>query len=76
MENGLGENSIPMQSVINAMEKLGVPKDDIETSYFGIYPIRDYEKLEPRDVQVSATIEWSTNVSNRDCAYSLEKKRD
>ncbi|RZN33653.1 MAG: DUF541 domain-containing protein [Methanophagales archaeon ANME-1-THS] len=42
--DALEENSIKMQSVINAMEKLGVPKEEIETSYFSIYPIRDYEK--------------------------------
>jgi len=40
----LEENSLKRDSVIKAMEKLGVPKEDIETRYFSIYPIRDYEK--------------------------------
>ena len=40
----LEANSLKMDSVITAMVKLGIEKDSIETSYFSIYPVRDYEK--------------------------------
>jgi len=40
----LEENSLKMQSIIKAIKKLGIPKDSIETTYFSVYPIRDYEK--------------------------------
>lgn len=40
----LEENSLKMQSVIKAMERLGIKKDSIETTYFSVYPVRDYEK--------------------------------
>ncbi len=39
----LEENSLKMEVVIEAMEKLGISKDSIETSYFNIYPVIDYE---------------------------------
>ncbi len=39
----LEENSLKMQSVIKAMEKLGIKKNSIETTYFSVYPVRDYE---------------------------------
>jgi len=40
----LEENSLKMQSIIKAIKKLGISKDSIETTYFSVYPIRDYEK--------------------------------
>ncbi|MCW3138195.1 MAG: SIMPL domain-containing protein [Methanophagales archaeon] len=40
----LEENSLKMQSIIKAIKKLGIPKGSIETTYFSVYPIRDYEK--------------------------------
>jgi len=40
----LEENSLKMQSVIKAIKKLGIQKDSIETTYFSVYPVRDYEK--------------------------------
>jgi hypothetical protein len=40
----LEENSLKMQSVIKAIKALGIPKDSIETTYFSVYPVRDYEK--------------------------------
>ncbi len=40
----LEENSLKMQSIIKAIKKLGIQKDSIETTYFSVYPIRDYEK--------------------------------
>lgn len=39
----LEENSLKMADIIEAMEKLGIPKDSIETTYFNIYPVIDYE---------------------------------
>jgi len=39
----LEENSLKMQSVIKAIERLGIKKDSIETTYFSVYPVRDYE---------------------------------
>ncbi len=40
----LEENSLKMKSIIKAIKKLGIQKDSIETTYFSVYPIRDYEK--------------------------------
>ncbi|MEA2075297.1 MAG: SIMPL domain-containing protein [Euryarchaeota archaeon] len=39
----LEENSLKMQSVIEAIKALGIPKNSIETTYFSVYPVRDYE---------------------------------
>ena len=38
----LEENSLKMQSIIKAIKKLGIPKDSIETTYFNVYPVRNY----------------------------------
>ncbi len=40
----LEENSLKMRSVIKAIKDIGISGEDIETTYFGVYPIRDYEK--------------------------------
>lgn len=40
----LEENFFKMESVIDAMETLGIKKDSTETSYFSIYPVRAHEK--------------------------------
>jgi uncharacterized protein YggE len=40
----LAQNSVKMDAVIAALERRGVPKDSIETSYFSIYPVKDYER--------------------------------
>jgi len=39
----LEENSLKMQSVIKAIERLGIKKNGIETTYFSVYLVRDYE---------------------------------
>ncbi len=38
------QNSMKMDAVIAALQGLGVPKDLIESSYFSIYPLKDYER--------------------------------
>ena len=39
----LDENSLRMTAVIEAMKALGISKDNIETTYFNIYPVIDYK---------------------------------
>jgi uncharacterized protein YggE len=38
------QNSMKMDTVIAALQGLGVPKERIETSYFSVYPLKDYER--------------------------------
>jgi uncharacterized protein YggE len=38
------QNSMKMDAVITALHGLGVPKERIETSYFSMYPLKDYER--------------------------------
>ena len=40
----LAQNSEKMDAVIATLEQRGVPKESIETSYFSIYPVKDYER--------------------------------
>jgi uncharacterized protein YggE len=40
----LAQNSEKMDAVIAALKRRGVPEDSIETSYFSIYPVKDYER--------------------------------
>ena len=58
----LNENSLKMADVIAAMEDLGYSKDDIETSYFSISPVRnetDYSKVVAYKVYNEVTVEIS-----------------
>jgi len=58
----LNENSLKMADVIVAMEDLGYSKDDIETSYFSISPVRnetDYSKVVAYKVYNEVTVEIS-----------------
>ena len=40
----LAQNSVKMDAVIAALKRLGVQEDSIETSYFSIYLVKDYER--------------------------------
>jgi uncharacterized protein YggE len=44
--DALNNNSLKMKNIIAAMENLGISLDSIETSYFTISPVRDYETKE------------------------------
>ena len=52
------DNAKKMQSVLDALKKIGVEKDDIETSYISMYPTYDYSKGDSKinGYQVSNTI--------------------
>nr|QNO52396.1 hypothetical protein IAKEDICC_00017 [Methanosarcinales archaeon ANME-1 ERB6] len=57
----LDENSLRMTAVIEAMKALGISKDNIETTYFNIYPVIDYEnkskQIEGYKVNNEVTVE-------------------
>lgn len=40
------ENAVKMEKIINALKSSGISEDDMETSGYSIYPMRDYEKPE------------------------------
>ncbi len=62
----LEQNSVKMESVIDALENRGVPKESIETTYFGIYPVKDYEKLGEGIVGYRVTNEILVELSDLD----------
>jgi hypothetical protein len=66
VSEALEENSLKMDAVIKAMEKLGVPKEDIETRYFSIYPIRDYEKRGEEIIGYQVTNEVTIELHDLD----------
>ncbi|MCL7413193.1 MAG: SIMPL domain-containing protein [ANME-2 cluster archaeon] len=41
------ENAAKMEKVINALKSAGISEDDMETSGYSIYPMRNYEKPDP-----------------------------
>lgn len=56
------ENSLKMTAIIAAMEDLGYSKDEIQTSYFSISPVRnktDYTKIVAYKVYNEVTVEIS-----------------
>jgi len=57
-------NSLKMEAVIEAMQELEIPKDDIETTYFNIYPVRDYEKREEEIIGYRVNNEITVELSN------------
>ncbi len=60
--DALNNNSLKMKNIIAAMENLGYSKDDIETSYFSIRPVRnetDYTKVVAYKVYNEVTVEIS-----------------
>jgi uncharacterized protein YggE len=60
--DALTDNSLKMTAIIAAMEDLGLPKDDVRTSYFSISPARnetDYTKVVAYKVYNEVTVEIS-----------------
>ncbi|MCW3132977.1 MAG: SIMPL domain-containing protein [Methanophagales archaeon] len=49
VSKALTNNSLRMNATIEALKTLGISEDEIETSRFNIYPIRDYER-EPEEI--------------------------
>ncbi len=49
VSKALANNSLRMNATIEALKTLGISEDEIETSRFNIYPIRDYER-EPVEI--------------------------
>ncbi|NOR76966.1 MAG: DUF541 domain-containing protein [Methanophagales archaeon] len=70
--DALEENSAKMAAVIEAMEALGIPKTSIETTYFRIRSVRDYETDDDKIVGYKVKIEninYSiTSINSIDCS--------
>ena len=62
----LEENSAKMAAVIEAMEELGISKDSIETTYFNIRPVIDYEAREDEIVGYKVNNEVTVELSDLD----------
>ncbi len=57
----LNENSEKLTKVISALEGLGIPEDNITTTYFKIYPVRDYKTNELKEYRVVNEIKVKTS---------------
>ncbi|MEA1997770.1 MAG: SIMPL domain-containing protein, partial [Euryarchaeota archaeon] len=62
MEN----NTLKMTAIIAAMENLGYSKDNIETTYFSVSPVRDYETKENEVVAYRVYNEVTVEISDLD----------
>ncbi len=60
MEN----NTLKMMAIYQAMEELGFSKDNIETTYFSVSPVRDYETKEKEVVAYRVYNEVTVEISN------------
>ncbi|MDF1557583.1 MAG: SIMPL domain-containing protein [ANME-2 cluster archaeon] len=41
------ENAVKMEKIIKALKSIGISEDDMETSGYSMYPMRNYEMTEP-----------------------------
>lgn len=57
----LNENSEKLAKVISALEGLGISEDNITTTYFKIYPVRDYKTNELKGYRVVNEIKVKTS---------------
>lgn len=64
--DALEENSAKMAAVIEAMEELGIPKTSIETTYFRIRSVRDYETEDDEIVGYKVDNEVTVELSDLD----------
>jgi len=64
--DALEENSLRMAAVIEAMEELGIPKTSIETTYFRIRSVRDYEAKDDEIVGYKVDNEVKVELSDLD----------
>ncbi len=62
----LEANSLGMNSTIEALKTLGISEDEIETSRFNIYPIRDYERTPVEIVGYRVTNEIAVKTGDLD----------
>lgn len=56
----LNENSEKLNRIISAIEELGIPEDNITTTYFRVYPVRDYKTNEFKGYRVVNEIKIRT----------------
>ena len=69
--DALAQNSARMDAVIAALEAAGVPKDDLETSYFRIFPVTDYERPGEGILGYRVTNEITVELRNLDKVGSV-----
>lgn len=62
----LEANSLGMESTIEALKTLGISEDEIETSRFNIYPIKDYERKPAEIVGYQVTNEIAVKTGDLD----------
>ncbi len=62
----LEANSLGMNSTIEALKTLGISEDEIETSRFNIYPIKDYERTPAEIVGYRVTNEIAVKTGDLD----------
>ena len=62
----LEANSLGMNSTIEALKTLGISEDEIETSRFNIYPIKDYERTPVEIVGYRVTNEIAVKTGDLD----------
>jgi len=67
----LNQNAALMQSVIEALEGFGVVGKDLQTNYFGIYPIMDYNQVNVDGTQkmLGYRVENTIQVIVRDISH-------
>ena len=64
--DALNNNSLKMTNIIAAMEDLGISEDSIETTYFTISRVRDYERKDNETVEYRVYNEITVKLSDVD----------